>query len=160
VPSGRGIADKINFHSRERHSNATDQRQARFWHLGALPVLDKQTTTRYYLYLVVEDGQRASFSSNMASFSSQAASQTGSSQSRSAITPSSSQTETQTEAPAHAPTQAILRLRGAHNPSGRSVQWRSDVVDNEGLGRKSSKGMSELRQLHWRFILTLRFFFF
>ncbi|KAL2170025.1 hypothetical protein VTG60DRAFT_5365 [Thermothelomyces hinnuleus] len=35
--------------------------------------------------------------------------------------------------------QAILRLRGAHAPTRRSVQWRSDVVDNEGLGRKKSK---------------------
>ncbi|KAK2070861.1 hypothetical protein P8C59_005323 [Phyllachora maydis] len=34
---------------------------------------------------------------------------------------------------------AILRLRGAHPSRGRSVQWREDVVDNEGLGRKKSK---------------------
>ncbi|TQV97648.1 hypothetical protein V2A60_006612 [Cordyceps javanica] len=33
----------------------------------------------------------------------------------------------------------ILRLRGRHNSNGRSVQWADDVVDNEGLGRKSSK---------------------
>ncbi|GAB0141455.1 hypothetical protein EsHS_00002048 [Epichloe bromicola] len=32
-----------------------------------------------------------------------------------------------------------LRLRGGHNATGRSVQWAEDVVDNEGLGRKSSK---------------------
>jgi hypothetical protein len=34
----------------------------------------------------------------------------------------------------------ILRLRGRHEPDGRTVQWADDVVDNEGLGRKSSKG--------------------
>lgn len=34
----------------------------------------------------------------------------------------------------------ILRLRGARAPADRSVQWAEDVVDNEGLGRKSSKG--------------------
>ena len=45
-------------------------------------------------------------------------------------------TQTQTQ-PA-----AILRLRGGHNPTGRSVQWSEDVVDNEGLGRKTSKGKS------------------
>ncbi|ROT43398.1 hypothetical protein SODALDRAFT_327598 [Sodiomyces alkalinus F11] len=32
-----------------------------------------------------------------------------------------------------------LRLRGAHTPSQRTVQWAEDVVDNEGLGRKRSK---------------------
>ncbi|KAK3397200.1 type 1 phosphatases regulator ypi-1 [Sordaria brevicollis] len=47
-------------------------------------------------------------------------------------TAASTQTQTETSAP------AILRLRGAHS-NGRSVQWRSDVVDNEGLGRKKSK---------------------
>lgn len=40
----------------------------------------------------------------------------------------------------------ILRLRGRHEPGGRSVQWAEDVVDNEGLGRKSSKGNDRL----WR----------
>ncbi|KAF7551848.1 hypothetical protein G7046_g7587 [Stylonectria norvegica] len=34
----------------------------------------------------------------------------------------------------------ILRLRGGHTSTGRSVQWAEDVIDNEGLGRKSSKG--------------------
>ncbi|KAG6003028.1 hypothetical protein E4U54_000757, partial [Claviceps lovelessii] len=33
----------------------------------------------------------------------------------------------------------VLRLRGQHVARGRSVQWAEDVVDNEGLGRKSSK---------------------
>ena len=34
----------------------------------------------------------------------------------------------------------MLRLRGAHDPSARRrIQWAEDVVDNEGLGRKSSK---------------------
>ncbi|KAK0706704.1 phosphatase inhibitor-domain-containing protein [Lasiosphaeria miniovina] len=47
------------------------------------------------------------------------------------LAPTQQQTGTQT--------QAILRLRGAHTSTGRSVQWREDVVDNEGLGRKKSK---------------------
>jgi len=47
---------------------------------------------------------------------------------------SSTQAQTQTEP------QAILRLRGAPPPTNRSVQWAEDVVDNEGLGRKKSKG--------------------
>ncbi|KAK3191285.1 Type 1 phosphatases regulator ypi1 [Lecanicillium sp. MT-2017a] len=37
------------------------------------------------------------------------------------------------------PAPTILRLRGRHTSTGRSVQWAEDVVDNEGLGRKSSK---------------------
>ncbi|KAL2260999.1 hypothetical protein VTK26DRAFT_4812 [Humicola hyalothermophila] len=45
--------------------------------------------------------------------------------------PTAEQTQTRT--------QPVLRLRGAHNPTGRTVRWRSDVVDNEGLGRKKSK---------------------
>ncbi|KAL2019417.1 hypothetical protein VTK56DRAFT_9622 [Thermocarpiscus australiensis] len=58
--------------------------------------------------------------------------------------PAPSQTETITTLPSTASqTQvqrsAILRLRGAHAPTRRSVQWRSDVVDNEGLNKKKSK---------------------
>lgn len=41
----------------------------------------------------------------------------------------------------------ILRLRGGHTANGRSVQWADDVVDNEGLGRKSSKGAFFLSSL-------------
>jgi len=51
-------------------------------------------------------------------------------------TPSTEIQQNQTET--HPP--AILRLRGAHAPSNRSVTWRSDVVDNEGLNKKKSKG--------------------
>lgn len=40
-----------------------------------------------------------------------------------------------------------LRLRGAHTTSQRTVQWANDVVDNEGLGRKKSKGMFLLPRL-------------
>ncbi|EFQ30060.1 protein phosphatase inhibitor [Colletotrichum graminicola] len=47
--------------------------------------------------------------------------------------------QTQTETQSRTGTQAILRLRGAHAPSRQSVRWAEDVVDNEGLGRKSSK---------------------
>lgn len=60
-------------------------------------------------------------------------------QQRSAPAPSQTQTENPTpETREQAP--QILRLRGAHTSNGRSVQWAEDVVDNEGLGRKSSKG--------------------
>jgi protein phosphatase 1 regulatory subunit 11 len=52
-------------------------------------------------------------------------------------TPASSSTQPE---PGSAPAQApILRLRGAHTSSGPRVQWAETVVDNEGLGRKSSK---------------------
>ncbi|KAJ9614625.1 Type 1 phosphatases regulator ypi1 [Cladophialophora chaetospira] len=43
------------------------------------------------------------------------------------------------------PDPLVLRLRGAHDASGsnttsrRRIQWAEDVIDNEGLGRKSSK---------------------
>ncbi|MBE3048072.1 hypothetical protein IMZ48_37305 [Candidatus Bathyarchaeota archaeon] len=52
------------------------------------------------------------------------------------------QTQTQTVTPpeqAGAPPAPILRLRGAHT-SRRRVQWTEDVVDNEKLNRKKSKG--------------------
>lgn len=56
-------------------------------------------------------------------------------------TPGPSQTQTEkTNTQSRTGTQAILRLRGAHAPSRPSVRWAEDVVDNEGLGRKSSKG--------------------
>lgn len=56
-----------------------------------------------------------------------------------------SQTETSQESSSSRPEpidqpQRILHLRGRQNNEGRSVQWAEDVVDNEGLGRKSSKG--------------------
>jgi protein phosphatase 1 regulatory subunit 11 len=48
----------------------------------------------------------------------------------------------------HAPTQAVLHLRGAtmqqeaeQEVERRSITWAEDVVDNEGMGRKSSKGL-------------------
>ncbi|KAF6830866.1 type 1 phosphatases regulator ypi1 [Colletotrichum musicola] len=59
-------------------------------------------------------------------------------QQRSAPGPSQTQTET-ASTQSRTGTQAILRLRGAHAPSRQSVRWAEDVVDNEGLGRKSSK---------------------
>ena len=58
---------------------------------------------------------------------------------RSAATTSQAQTVVTTETQTPAPPVPILRLRGAH-ASRRRVQWTEDVVDNEGLGRKSSKG--------------------
>ena len=58
-----------------------------------------------------------------------------SSQLQMATNSSASRTQTTTEQ-----SPRTLRLRGRHNANGRSVQWADDVVDNEGLGRKSSKG--------------------
>lgn len=55
-----------------------------------------------------------------------------------------SQTQTTQEADiAETQTEPILRLRGEHAPRGRGgprVQWAESVVDNEGMGKKSSKG--------------------
>jgi protein phosphatase 1 regulatory subunit 11 len=64
--------------------------------------------------------------------------------------------QTQTRVPAEAapavttlvPTQTVLHLRGAtmqqeaeQEVERRSITWAEDVVDNEGMGRKSSKGL-------------------
>ena len=47
-----------------------------------------------------------------------------------------------------APAQAVLHLRGAtreeeaqREGERRGITWAEDVVDNEGMGRKSSKGL-------------------
>lgn len=49
-----------------------------------------------------------------------------------------SRTETQIRAQPQAPT---LTLTGAHDRSrGPRVRWDENVVDNEGMGKKSSKG--------------------
>ncbi|KAK1245275.1 hypothetical protein MKX08_004904 [Trichoderma sp. CBMAI-0020] len=62
------------------------------------------------------------------------------SQERAAQAPPASQTTTQTNPPQTAQSAPrVLRLRGGNTSNGRSVQWAEDVVDNEGLGRKSSK---------------------
>jgi hypothetical protein len=63
-------------------------------------------------------------------------------QQQSAAPATTTQTTTQTSPAQQPTTQAprTLRLRGRHTSTGRSVQWAEDVVDNEGLGRKSSKG--------------------
>ncbi|RQM05250.1 hypothetical protein DH86_00001786, partial [Scytalidium sp. 3C] len=55
-----------------------------------------------------------------------------------------SQVQTAPRIVSNAPRQAVLHLRGARDtePSssnGRRIRWAEDVVDNEGLGRKSSK---------------------
>ncbi|KEY70398.1 hypothetical protein S7711_06566 [Stachybotrys chartarum IBT 7711] len=48
----------------------------------------------------------------------------------------------------------VLRLRGQHTQhsqetsNGRAVQWADDVVDNEGMGRKSSKGQFNAPRLN------------
>ncbi|KAG6008231.1 hypothetical protein E4U21_004830 [Claviceps maximensis] len=63
-------------------------------------------------------------------------------QQRGATAGPSSNTLTQTQT-SHSRSQSaaprVLRLRGQHAAKGRTVQWAEDVVDNEGLGRKSSK---------------------
>lgn len=64
---------------------------------------------------------------------------------RSAMAGSSSQTQTQ--APPQVLVRApVLRLRGAETSkrTKKRIQWAEDVIDNEGLGRKSSKGMLSL----------------
>lgn len=49
-----------------------------------------------------------------------------------------SRTETQARAQPQGP---VLTLTGAHNRSrGPRVRWDENVVDNEGMGKKSSKG--------------------
>ncbi|TLD28431.1 hypothetical protein PspLS_03140 [Pyricularia sp. CBS 133598] len=65
--------------------------------------------------------------------------------------PAASRTQTETTTPSQdqpplqdptlegRPQPAILRLRGVRASSGPSVRWAEGVVDNEGLGRKSSK---------------------
>lgn len=67
-------------------------------------------------------------------------------------TTSGSQTQT-THDEAALQTEPILRLRGEHAPRGRGgprVQWAEGVVDNEGMGKKSSKGVcSFLFWLSW-----------
>lgn len=70
---------------------------------------------------------------------------------RGSITQTQTITQIQTDSP-NGPSRTIetatLRLRGAHDPAesrrqgrrGPTIRWAEDVVDNEGLGRKSSKG--------------------
>ena len=59
----------------------------------------------------------------------------------------------------HAPRQAVLHLRGATRQEEREEQverrgitWAEDVVDNEGMGKKSSKGLSLSRSLSFPFL--------
>ncbi|EXJ76994.1 hypothetical protein A1O3_10151 [Capronia epimyces CBS 606.96] len=69
---------------------------------------------------------------------------------RRAATGSATQTITPLESASSrsvSPDPLVLRLRGAHDASGssttrahrRRIAWAEDVVDNEGMGRKSSK---------------------
>lgn len=65
--------------------------------------------------------------------------------SRTATPTTGSATQTATSTPANEPateTHVTLRLRGAPDPTvqGPRLRWAEDVVDNEGLGRKRSKG--------------------
>ena len=60
-------------------------------------------------------------------------------------TESSLDADSSSDAPEAGPSTAgVLRLRGATSRQTR-VQWDEEVVDNEGLGRKSSKSMSCLQ---------------
>ena len=49
----------------------------------------------------------------------------------------------------------VLRLRGERPPR-RSIRWAEDVVDNEGLGRKSSKGQCYFWDVKCRLASSLR----
>lgn len=57
---------------------------------------------------------------------------------RTADAPAGSRTQTEPQAEPQAP---ILRLRGSQRSRGPRVQWAESVVDNEGMGKKSSKGV-------------------
>jgi protein phosphatase 1 regulatory subunit 11 len=70
------------------------------------------------------------------------------------IGPQGGQTHLQNSAPSATTTttrpQAVLHLRGAPKEDGqgdgegserRRIQWAEDVIDNEGMGKKKSKGM-------------------
>ncbi len=65
-----------------------------------------------------------------------------------------SQTQTETNAAPHPPIAipiGTLRLRATAAPNDTRVRWAEDVIDNEGLGRKSSKSSSfEMSQLFSR----------
>jgi len=50
-------------------------------------------------------------------------------------------TTSQETIPIHLPSSARLILR-AEPAEERHIQWAEDVVDNEGMGKKSSKGKS------------------
>ncbi|QIW98065.1 hypothetical protein AMS68_003583 [Peltaster fructicola] len=63
--------------------------------------------------------------------------QTHATQLHAATAPASSGSQTILETRADGP--ATLRLRGAHETDQRRIQWAEDVIDNEGMGRKSSK---------------------
>ena len=77
----------------------------------------------------------------MASFAQQQTARPAAAQSQAQRdTAPQSQTQVLVQSSPETQTPATLRLRGAHPPTSRSVQWREDVVDNEGLGRKRSKG--------------------
>lgn len=56
---------------------------------------------------------------------------------RTADVPAGSRTLTEPQTEPQAP---ILRLRGAQRNRGPRVQWAEGVVDNEGMGKKKSKG--------------------
>lgn len=66
------------------------------------------------------------------------------------ISPPNNAERTENRSRAQVQTHGILRLRGAHSPGARSVRWASDVVDNEGLGKKSSKGRVQLARQSFR----------
>lgn len=92
---------------------------------------------------ILEEGQHRLLAINPPSLQTFTKSETMSSQPRPQTRPAAPATQTQTvttpeESPA--PPAPILRLRGAHT-SRRRVQWTEDVVDNEKLNRKKSKGM-------------------
>ena len=83
-----------------------------------------------------------------------------SSRSGTATPTTGSTSQTQTDALAETITTATLRLRGAHDPAEISserprIRWAEGVVDNEGLGKKKSKGARALKLAE-----SLRLFFY
>lgn len=61
-------------------------------------------------------------------------------------TATSTVTTPRTASPAPREPDGTLRLRGGPVEE-RRVQWGEDVIDNEGLGRKKSKGMAPVFRL-------------
>lgn len=73
-------------------------------------------------------------------------------------------TEEHTETSSAVPVPATLRLRGADEPAAnrlelnegnsRRIRWSEDVIDNEGMGKKSSKGNPSLANRFCETVLT------
>jgi hypothetical protein len=60
---------------------------------------------------------------------------------------SGSQTVTATRDESAQQPPLVLRLQAVPNPDERRVTWDEEVIDNENMGKKSSKGMSVVSPL-------------